>query len=76
VLHIGRLRPYKAGSLPQSGAPEKHFSLVGVGLTCKHLARLGMKLEAPAKDKPSSLLQTFINYGCKKFYNIVSSVQI
>jgi hypothetical protein len=27
-------------------------------------------LERPAKDKPSSLLQKFINYGRKKFYNI------
>jgi hypothetical protein len=24
----------------------------------------------PARDKHSSLLQIFVNYGCKKFYNI------
>ncbi len=28
------------------------------------------KQEKIAKDKHSSLLQTFVNYGCKKFYNI------
>ncbi len=27
------------------------------------------KLERPARDKHSSLLQTFLNCGCKKFYN-------
>jgi len=27
-------------------------------------------LESPAKDKHSSLLRKFINYGRKKFYNI------
>jgi hypothetical protein len=29
-------------------------------------------LEKPARDKHSSLLQAFINYGLKKFYNIGS----
>jgi hypothetical protein len=27
-------------------------------------------LERPAKDKHSSLIQKFVNYGLKKFYNI------
>jgi hypothetical protein len=27
-------------------------------------------LERPAKDKRSSLLRIFVNYGCIKFYNI------
>ncbi len=27
------------------------------------------RLERPARDKHSSILQTFINYGRKKFYN-------
>jgi len=31
----------------------------------KHYTRL----EKPAKDKHSSLLRTFENYGCKKFDN-------
>ncbi len=34
-----------------------------LGLTYKHYAIL----ERPAKDKHSSLLRTFENYGCKKF---------
>ncbi len=28
------------------------------------------RLERTAKDKHSSLLRTFVNYGGKKFYNI------
>jgi len=36
------------------------------GLTNKHET----KLERPAVEKHSSLLQTFINYGLEKFYNI------
>jgi hypothetical protein len=38
---------------------------VTYGLTRKHLTRLG-KI---ARDKRSSLLSKFINYGLKKFYN-------
>jgi hypothetical protein len=38
-------------------------SRVALGLNHKHLTRL----ERPAKDKHSSLLQTVINYGCKSF---------
>jgi hypothetical protein len=41
-------------------------SRVVYGLTQKHLTRL----ERLSKDKHSSLLQTFENYGLKKFYNI------
>jgi Putative cytokine, C6ORF120 len=29
-------------------------------------------MEGVARDKHSSLLRKFVNYGCKKFYNIVS----
>ncbi len=39
-----------------------------LGLTHKHLTRL----ERLARDKPSSLLRIFINYGRKKFYKIGS----
>jgi hypothetical protein len=38
------------------------------GLTHKHKPRM----EMPAKDKHSSLLQIFVNYVGKKFYNIGS----
>jgi len=30
----------KARSLPQSGAPERHFTQIGSDLTCKHYTRL------------------------------------
>jgi hypothetical protein len=42
------------------------FTWVGSGLTPEHWA----KLERPAGDKRSNLLQTFVNYCPKKFYNI------
>jgi hypothetical protein len=56
----------KARSLPQSGTPERYFTKVGTGLTHKRNTRL----ERLAGDKHSSFLQKFVNYGCKKFYNI------
>ncbi len=40
--------------------------MVGSGLTQKHYARLEML----ARDKNSTLLQTFVSFGRKKFYNI------
>jgi len=52
----------KARSLPKSGAPDRCFTLEGSGLTLKHLTRL----ERPAREEHSSLLQTFVNYGLKK----------
>ncbi len=36
------------------------------GLIHKHYTRL----ERPARDKHSSLVQTFVNYGRKKFYKV------
>ncbi len=42
------------------------FTQVGSGLTHKHQTRQ----ERLAKDKPSSLLQKFVNYGRRKFSNI------
>jgi hypothetical protein len=53
-------------SLPQSGAPAWCFTRVGSGLVCNHKIRL----ERLARDKHSSLLRKYINYGHKKFYNI------
>jgi hypothetical protein len=55
----------KATGLPESGAPERCFAWVGSGLTNKHYTGL----ERLAKDKRSSLLRKFVNYGCKKFYS-------
>ncbi len=56
----------KARSLPQSGSSERSITRVGSGLTGKHQTRL----ENLARDKHSSLLRNFINYGRKKFYSI------
>jgi hypothetical protein len=52
----------KAGAY-SSEAP---FNCPTLGLTHKHLT----KLETPAKNRYSSLLETFVNYSCKKFLNI------
>jgi hypothetical protein len=41
----------------------KVFTQAGSGLTCEPKTRL----ERSASNKHSSLLQKFINYGCKKF---------
>ncbi len=51
---------------PQSGAPERCFTQVGSGLTCKQLT----KLKRFARNKCSSFLQKFVTYDRKKFYNI------
>jgi hypothetical protein len=41
------------------------------GFTHKHCTRL----ERLARDKHSSLLRKFVNYNCKKFYNIGPRLQ-
>ncbi len=46
--------------------PERDSTEIGSVLSCKHQTRL-LKF---ARDKHSSLLQKFVNYGRKKFYNI------
>jgi hypothetical protein len=51
-------------ALPKDAIQVLH-SRAGSGLTCKHKTRL----ERLAKDKHSSLLRKYVNYGCKKFYN-------
>ncbi len=56
----------KARSLSYSGAPEKCFTQVSSGLTCKYYTWS----ERLASEKHSGLLQKFVNYGRKKFYNI------
>jgi hypothetical protein len=48
----------KDGSLPCSGETQTQFVRVGSVLTRKKSTRL----ERPAKEKHSSLLQTFVNY--------------
>ncbi len=56
----------KARSLPKSGASERCFTRAGSYLTCKHWIRL----ERPAGDRHSTLLQAFLNNGRKKLYKI------
>ncbi len=51
--------------LSYSGAPERCFTWVGSGLTCKHVTRL----ERLARDKHSRLLRKYVNYVRKKFYS-------
>ncbi len=53
----------KVKTLPNSKAPESFFTQVGSGLTRKHWT----KPERHAREKRSSLLQTFVNYG-QNFY--------
>ncbi len=56
----------KARGLSYIGVAEMYLLRVGAGLMCKHFVRL----DKISCDKHSSLLQTIINYGRKKFYNI------
>jgi hypothetical protein len=39
------------------------------------LSNIRLGLERLASDKRSNALQKFVNYGCKKFYNIGPSYQ-
>ncbi len=48
----------KARSRIKSGATEIYFTKLGSTTTC---------LKQLATDKHSSLLRTFVNYGCKSF---------
>jgi hypothetical protein len=66
TYHASLLFEGMARSLHKSEQPERSFPWVGLGLTRKHSTRL----ERLAKEKDSNLLQRFINYGRKKFYNI------
>ncbi len=56
----------KARSLPYSAAPESYATWGGSGLTYKPYTRL----ERLAREKHSSFLRKFVNYGRKKFNNI------
>ncbi len=56
----------KARNLPQNGAPERCFICIGSSITSKYQT----SLERLARDKHSSVLRKFVNYGQKKFYNI------
>ncbi len=49
----------KARSLTYSGARERYFTKVSSGLTDTHQTRL----ERLTRDKHSSLLRKFVNYG-------------
>jgi hypothetical protein len=55
-----------AKSLPYSETPERGFTQVGSGLSCKH--KTGS--EKLAREKHSGLSQTFVNCRRKKFFDI------
>ncbi len=55
----------KARGLPQSGAPERGFTLICPNLAQKHWTRL----EVLAWDKNSECLQKSLNYGRTKVYS-------
>ncbi len=56
----------RPGTYPQSGAPERLFNAAGSCFTNKHKSRL----ERLVRNKHSSFLRIFVNYGRKEFYNI------
>jgi hypothetical protein len=62
----------EARSLTLSGAPERCFTWVGSGITRKYYNRL----ERLARDKHSSLLHKFANYGQKSFITLGSGPKI
>jgi hypothetical protein len=62
----------KARSLSKSRAPEICFTRVGSGLTHIHYIILAISVSY----KHSKLFQTFVNYICKKCYNIVPHCRI
>jgi hypothetical protein len=45
---------------------QKIFVTLSPGFTHKNYTWL----ESLSREKHSSILETFVNYGCKKFYNI------
>ncbi len=54
------------GAYPRVGHLKGAPLMKALALNCKHET----KLERLARNKHSSLLRKFINYGHKKFYNI------
>jgi hypothetical protein len=56
----------KAGSYP-SGA---HFKCSAIGQAPGLIYKRWIRLESTATDRHSSLLQKFVNYGWKMFFNI------
>ncbi len=63
---VGEARAYTSEALFRCSALG-----LAPGLTHKHWTIL----EKPARDKHSSLLRAFVNYGLKKFYNTGPKVQ-
>ncbi len=54
------------------GAPEGCFTWAGSSLTHKHKA----KREKPAKNKHSSLLETFIIFGRSTLFPVHDAIQL
>jgi len=49
---------------------EEYLKGASLGYAPASLENVRLGCLRPAIDKHSSLLQTFVNYECKKFYNI------
>jgi hypothetical protein len=62
----------KTGAYP-SEAP---FRCSTLGYAPGLIHKLQTRLEKLARNKCSSLLRKFVNYGCKKFYNICSGANV
>jgi hypothetical protein len=56
----------RTGAYPRAGYVKDAPLMQAWDLNCKHETRL----EGVARDKHYSLLQKFLNFGCKKRYNI------
>ncbi len=58
LFQLGLMFVGMTNNITKSGAPERCFTWIGTGHT---------KLKRHAKDKHSSLLKAFVNYGHKNF---------
>jgi hypothetical protein len=50
----------------------EHLKGASLGQAPALLSNISFRVDRPAREKHSSLLQTLVNYGHKKFYNIES----
>ncbi len=66
-FHLSPIFVGKVRRLLWSGVPERRFTYVRLNLTSKHKT----KLDRTARDKHTSLLNTFINYDYKIFITLV-----
>jgi hypothetical protein len=63
---VGLMFMVKASSLTESGVSFRCSNRIGSGPNRKHKTRL----ERLIREKRSSILRKFVNYGCKKFITL------